>query len=60
LAGLLLKARLRGLSALTRQERMEIMLDRATLEALAHEFGEGALPGRPDFPPTVTALRPSR
>jgi membrane glycosyltransferase len=60
LAGLLLKARLRGLNALTLKERMEIMLDRATLEALAHEFGEKALPGRPDFPPTVTALRPSR
>jgi membrane glycosyltransferase len=60
LVGLLLKARLRGLNALTRKERMEIMLDRATLEALAHEFGEGALPDRPDFPPAVTALRPSR
>jgi membrane glycosyltransferase len=39
LAGLRLKARLRGLEALTRQEQMEAMLDRFTLEALAHELG---------------------
>jgi hypothetical protein len=39
---------------------MEIMLDRATLEAVAHEFGEGALSSYSDTPPAVTALRPSR
>jgi membrane glycosyltransferase len=60
LAGLRLKARLRGLDALTRKEQMEIMLDRATLEAVAHEFGEGALSSFSDSPPAVTALRPSR
>ena len=34
LEGLRLKARLRGLTSLTRKEQMEIMLDRATLEAV--------------------------
>jgi membrane glycosyltransferase len=59
LAGLRLKARLRGLDALSRKEQMELMLDRFTLEAVAHEFGEEVPLDRSDAALAVTALRPS-
>ena len=62
LTGLRLKARLRGLEALTRQERMEVMLDRFTLEALAHEMGGADLPPPAEEGQAVallTSLRPS-
>ena len=60
LTGLRLKARLRGVDALTRKERMEVMLDRFTLEALAHELGAEEQPaGEGDAVPLLTALRPS-
>jgi membrane glycosyltransferase len=61
LTGLRLKARLRGLEALTRQERMEVMLDRFTLEALAHEMGGADLPPPEDGQAVamLTSLRPS-
>ena len=60
LTGLRLKARLRGVDALTRKERMEVMLDRFTLEALAHELGAAEQPaGEGEAVPLLTALRPS-
>ena len=58
LAGLRLKARLRGLDALSRKEQMELMLDRFTMEAVAHEFGVNAPPDRSDPAAAVAALRP--
>jgi membrane glycosyltransferase len=60
LAGLRLKARLHGVDALSRQERMQVMLDRFTLEALAHELGalEPAMPEHESVA-LLTALRPS-
>jgi membrane glycosyltransferase len=61
LAGLRLKVRLRGLDSLTRAERMELLLDRFSLEALAHEMGGADLPppAAEGEPVAVLALRPS-
>jgi membrane glycosyltransferase len=59
LAGLRLKARLRGIHALTREEQREVLLDRFTLEALAHELGAPEPPAPPsEAAPRLTALRP--
>jgi membrane glycosyltransferase len=60
LTGLRLKAKLRGVNALTRKERMQVMLDRFTLEALAHELGLAEQPYADGEPVALlTALRPS-
>ena len=44
LDGLRLKAKLRGLSALSRREQMEIMLDRATFEAVVRDTSQSPAP----------------